>query len=55
MIKPDAEGKGVKTEGAVRRKLKLEGRRECYMNGNTSSGTWRREEAEGRGVRDCRP
>jgi hypothetical protein len=44
MIKLDTEGKRVKTEGAVGRKMKLEGRPECYM----SSGTWRPEEAEGR-------
>jgi hypothetical protein len=49
MIKLDTEGKRVKTEGAVRRKMKLEGRPERYMNGNTESGTWRPEEAEGRG------
>jgi hypothetical protein len=47
-MKLDTEGKRVKTEGSVRRKMKLEGRLERYMNGNTSGRTWRPEEAEGR-------
>jgi hypothetical protein len=49
MIKLDTEGKRVKTEGAIRRKMKFEGRRESYMKGNTSSGTWRPEDAKGKG------